>query len=259
MGVNLSLRAKFTPPNRELRSGLPFGHHPIGYAVARPSLNIHRNGMGVGAMAAQQSATQTPRQAGWFSDPLDDGRIRYWDGSAWTHQTSARVDMPPPAGPAHPAPTRTPGPGVSPAAAGNAYADSMAASGSQRNGTPTPVPVYSANPGYDPALGYGDNYSATSPASPSSKTGRKRRGNSRRQSSGSVGLRANMFSTAAVLGGILAIVFMPLFVGVVAIASGALALIRGERRASAGLKVAIIGMVVGLVWAYVSMRFGIAI
>ncbi len=68
-----------------------------------------------------------------------------------------------------------------------------------------------------------------------------------------------MFSTAAVLLGILAIVFMPLFVGVVAIASGALALIRGERRASAGLKVAIIGMVVGLVWAYVSMRFGIAI
>ncbi len=72
-------------------------------------------------------------------------------------------------------------------------------------------------------------------------------------------MRANMFTSAAVVLGILAIVFMPLYVGVLAIASGALAFVRGERRAATGLKVAILGMIIGIAWAYVSTRFGIGL
>lgn len=221
-------------------------------------------------MAAQQTSAETARQAGWYADPLDRANLRYWDGQAWTDQTAARFDMPAPTGSPHPAPTRVrPGPGVSPAAAGTAYAVPP--------GAAPPVGVYSAAPandaplGYDPALGYdaasrygttqgygsGEGYPGAPTNGRQGKPGRKSRRGGR--NSGSVGLRANMFTTAAVVLGILAIVFMPLYLGIVAITAGALAFIRGERRAATGLKVAILGMIIGLVWAYVSVRFGIAL
>ncbi len=70
-------------------------------------------------MSAQNTSQHETRTPGWFSDPLDSGRIRFWNGQAWTNDTAvrdtaARVDLPPPTGQPHPAPT-TPGPGTPPA------------------------------------------------------------------------------------------------------------------------------------------------
>lgn len=212
-------------------------------------------------MAAQQTSQQASRQAGWFTDPLDRANVRYWDGTAWTQKTAPRIDMPAPTGAPHPEPVAVaPGPGVSPAAAGAGYTGSM---GAPMDGRPQ-AGRYPNALGYDPTLGYDatggyaqpDGYPQTTNGRPGPAGRKSRRGG---RGSGSVGLRANMFTTAAVLLGILAIIFMPLYIGVVAIAAGALAFIRGERRAATGLKVAILGMVIGLIWAYVSMRFGIAL
>ena len=39
-------------------------------------------------------------EAGWYDDPAQPGRQRYWDGSGWTTETrSGLSDMPPPRGP----------------------------------------------------------------------------------------------------------------------------------------------------------------
>lgn len=109
--------------------------------------------------------------------------------------------------------------------------------------------------GYSGAGYQGSTYPNSS-RGPAGRSGKAKRG---RNGSGSVGLRANMFTTAAVVLGVLALIFMPLYVGVLAIASAAVAIVRGERRAATGLKVAIIGMVIGLAWAYASARFGLVI
>jgi hypothetical protein len=170
-------------------------------------------------MPARETTQQGTRQAGWYTDPLDGGRIRFWNGQVWTDETATRMELPPPGGPAHPAPT-TPGPGTPPATA-----------------------FESAALGLDPMRGK------------PGKAGKTRR--SKNRGSGSVGLRANLFTSAAAVLGILAAIFMPLYVGVLAIACGALAFVRGERRAVTGLKVAILGMAVGLALAYVSARFGL--
>lgn len=188
-------------------------------------------------MPAQNTAQQGTRAAGWYSDPADVGRIRFWNGQAWTNDTAARIDLPPPTGLPHPAPT-TPGPGTPPAAGLNPLTPDHYSA---------PAPYYA--PGQKPALDQNPAQGKT--GKPGKSRGRKSRG------SGSVGLRANMFTSAAVVLGILAIVFMPLYVGVLAIASGALAFVRGERRAATGLKIAILGMVIGVALAYVSARFGL--
>ena len=204
-------------------------------------------------MSAQQTAQNAAREAGWFADPLDDARIRYWNGESWTHQTADRLELPPPVGSPMPAPvppTPTPAAAAAPAAA-MPSAPAAAAYGAQPYG----------QPGYGPAP-YGTqeyqyrNQGQAAPRGAGGKPGKAKRG---RSGSGSVGLRANMFTTAAVVLGILALIFMPLYVGVVAIASAAVAFVRGERRAATGLKVAIIGMVIGIAWAYASARFGLAI
>lgn len=187
-------------------------------------------------MPAQNTTQQGTRSPGWYSDPLDASRIRFWNGQAWTNDTAARVELPPPTGLPHPAPT-TPGPGTPPV-----------------NGTSPvelghyPAPTHSYSPNVNHPT---EQSTAHGKAGKPGKAGRRKS-----RSSGSVGLRVNMFTSAAVVLGILAIIFMPLYVGVLAISCGALAFVRGERRASTGLKIAILGMVIGLVWAYVSARFG---
>ncbi|HAM21115.1 MAG TPA: hypothetical protein DCQ04_02360 [Actinobacteria bacterium] len=188
-------------------------------------------------MSAQNTTQHEARTPGWFSDPLDSNRIRFWNGQAWTHDTAARVDLPPPTGLPHPAPT-TPGPGIPPAAGVTPTA---------AHAVPAPNPYTGPAPHHEPD----QSLTQGKPG----KSGKSRRRKS--HGSGSVGLRANMFTSAAVVLGILAIVFMPLYVGALAIASGALAFVRGERRAATGLKIAILGMAVGVALAYVSARFGL--
>ncbi len=193
-------------------------------------------------MSAQNTSQHETRTPGWFSDPLDSGRIRFWNGQAWTNDTAirdtaARVDLPPPTGQPHPAPT-TPGPGTPPATGVTPIG---------ANPLPTANPYTGPAPYYEPDEHLGQGKPG--------KAGKARRRKSR--GSGSVGLRANMFTSAAVVLGILAIVFMPLYLGVLAIVSGALAFVRGERRAATGIKVAILGMVIGVALSYVSARFGL--
>ena len=43
-------------------------------------------------------------QAGWYDDPEDATRLRYWDGSAWTDERRPREVPPPPPGPSTPPP-----------------------------------------------------------------------------------------------------------------------------------------------------------
>ena len=204
-------------------------------------------------MSAQQTSPQSTQRSGWFTDPLDPARIRYWDGQAWTHQTAARVELPPPVGAPHPAPA-TPGPGIPPSAAAGNHPNLASAAATNTPIRPTGVPI---SPGYQPGPMSGYDAALTPDQQPATAGGRS--GRKGRRGSGSVGMRANMFTSAAVVLGILAIVFMPLYLGVLAIASGALAFVRGERRAATGLKVAIIGMIIGIALAYVSSRFGIAL
>jgi hypothetical protein len=42
-----------------------------------------------GAPAAPQPAQSSGPPAGWYPDPQGQARLRYWDGNAWTEQTSA--------------------------------------------------------------------------------------------------------------------------------------------------------------------------
>ncbi|WP_084038363.1 DUF2510 domain-containing protein [Demequina sp. NBRC 110053] len=35
--------------------------------------------------------------AGWYTDPSSPMQVRYWDGSAWTHQVAPHPAVPPPA------------------------------------------------------------------------------------------------------------------------------------------------------------------
>ena len=37
----------------------------------------------------QAPAEQSGPPAGWYPDPQGQARLRYWDGGAWTDQTSA--------------------------------------------------------------------------------------------------------------------------------------------------------------------------
>jgi hypothetical protein len=39
-------------------------------------------------------ATSPHVAAGWFVDPADSGRFRYWDGSQWTRHVSLQADSP---------------------------------------------------------------------------------------------------------------------------------------------------------------------
>src|SRR5688572_10899180 len=51
--------------------------------------------MGFVSSATPVSTTVTPMSIwweGWYADPLDERRLRWWDGSAWTEHTLARSD-----------------------------------------------------------------------------------------------------------------------------------------------------------------------
>jgi uncharacterized RDD family membrane protein YckC len=90
---------------------------------------------------------------GWYADPVDPARERYWDGWQWSRNTRPREGQPPPSvAPAGPAPTgyANPGPTGYP--------------GSVPGGYPGPAPGgHGAPPGYPvaPAYGYPAGPSAT--------------------------------------------------------------------------------------------------
>ncbi|MEI8080579.1 MAG: hypothetical protein WCI74_01880, partial [Actinomycetes bacterium] len=70
-------------------------------------------------------------------------------------------------------------------------------------------------------------------------------------------LTRNAFTALAVVLGITAIFLAPLIIGVVGLTAGVLGFLRRERHARLGLKTALVGMVTGLVWAYVAARFNL--
>lgn len=50
-------------------------------------------------------------QAGWYDDPEDGSRLRYWNGTAWTDERRPREVPPPPPGPSGPSTPPPPGAG----------------------------------------------------------------------------------------------------------------------------------------------------
>lgn len=94
----------------------------------------------------------TTPAAGWYPDPGGSGKLRYWNGFAWTEHVSP--PDPPPA-PAVPAPAPAADPAPAPGAA--VQADPPVATG-----TPplAPAPVPSALPAIPPPTGYPVGYAA---------------------------------------------------------------------------------------------------
>jgi hypothetical protein len=61
-----------------------------GAVSATPSTPPAPGGQGGGAAAPPpQPAQSTGPPPGWYPDPQGQARLRYWDGTAWTEQTSA--------------------------------------------------------------------------------------------------------------------------------------------------------------------------
>lgn len=160
------------------------------------------------------------KSPGWFIDPLDARKMRYWDGHRWTDQVNHRELAPPVGEPFAVAPpaTHTPGPGLSPAASHSV--------------TPTQT--------------------VTAPIQTTNVDHINHRTTGRR-------MPANVLSALAVIGGLLALILLPLYTGLIAIALAIGAIARGERFARLGLKVAVVGFIVGMIWAYVSAKFGLGL
>ena len=89
---------------------------------------------------------------GWYADPVDPARERYWDGWQWSRNTRPRESQPPPAAGGRPTGYAPPGPAVPPGPApGSGYP------GPTPGGyAPGPTPDgYAPPPGYPVAPGYG--------------------------------------------------------------------------------------------------------
>jgi uncharacterized RDD family membrane protein YckC len=79
---------------------------------------------------------------GWYADPVDPARERYWDGWQWSRNTRPREGQPPPAASGPPTGYVQPAPAAYP--------------GSGPAGYPGPAPQgYGPPPGYPVAPGYG--------------------------------------------------------------------------------------------------------
>lgn len=55
------------------------------------SNNLPRAALGFGGMS--DDANMLP-PAGWYGDPQDQSKLRYWDGAQWTDQTRPMIDQP---------------------------------------------------------------------------------------------------------------------------------------------------------------------
>jgi hypothetical protein len=78
-----------TPP---LGAGSPTASDPAVPVAGTPAAGQPATGQGAAAgPAAGEAPPSDPSgpPAGWYPDPQGQARLRYWDGSAWTDQTSA--------------------------------------------------------------------------------------------------------------------------------------------------------------------------
>ena len=76
---------------------------------------------------------------------------------------------------------------------------------------------------------------------------------------GSYGLKANIFTLFSIACGLLALLFMPMYLGIAGIALGIAGIVHRERRPGLGIVISIIGLVVGVAWAILSAKFGLHI
>jgi hypothetical protein len=68
--------------------GAGLGGAGLGAGAGAGAAGVPGAGAG-GAPAASQPAQSSGPPPGWYPDPQGQARLRYWDGNAWTEQTSA--------------------------------------------------------------------------------------------------------------------------------------------------------------------------
>ena len=188
-----------------------------------------------GTLDFEEQASMSPR--GWYPDPHTRHELRFWDGASWTSHVSNRGVV----GTDHPhasqvtsddrsrtqtallpAPQATPGlTGGLSASCGSCGSPLPAGAGfctaCGRGVAQTPV-----TPGWAPAPVTPDGF----PVPVSAGSG---------------------FSTAAIILGVIAILFFPIILGPAGIVLGAVAKSKGESKAVVGMTVAACGTVVGMI------------
>lgn len=105
--VGTTLWVAFDAKDRDW-SGYGFANRPwkwvVGclllWIVAFPLYLARRNRAGAGtrgsspAPRAAFAAASPMHPAGWYQDPFDELRVRYWDGANWGDQIAERRDVP---------------------------------------------------------------------------------------------------------------------------------------------------------------------
>lgn len=152
--------------------------------------------------------TATP--AGWYPDPQDATRLRWWDGQAWSESTA-------PAAPAAPETPAAPAPDAAPDSSGPGYTQGYGGYPTYPTGPTTPT--YPSSPAGQPGLP--NPYAEQKPS--------------------------NTLSIIGIVCGAVGFLVCPLILGIAGLVLGGVARSKNEPLANVALIVSGIGLVGGLV------------
>lgn len=89
-GIDVDRPAAQPPAGVGSSSYAPPGAAPTTTPAADPATAVQpATGAGAGAGTASGAGAGGGPPAGWYPDPQGQARLRYWDGTGWTEQTSA--------------------------------------------------------------------------------------------------------------------------------------------------------------------------